>query len=487
MKDSKTNEAFIKLITTFTEQKDRKKKIYFKKISFTTLYVIMTFLTVISFTYLGYFNFDNISFFNINLLETKMFLYSFFAISATLAFLFFKPRFVNKALFFIIPLIIISLIFSYLFSRTTTRITLSILFMIILSLGMGFIFSAAILAFIFTLNSSERLVASLLILISTLIYFIFERFLSSINPLLGEFILPLIVLLLLYLIIFFVNKDDFTKIEFKEEEISLLAVIFSTILLMCFIMNEAIFSAIKVNITNHYHVYSDFGFYIGSFIAIIVTVLIYLWFRYALIILSFIWFFMAWASYQLGILYLFENQNVVFLHMLEITMGFVSSIGLVSGVLLIGKVFEDKVNSRILKIVTIFVAFSFLSSRFLSIALQKIDLALIFFIMQGILFLTIIALVFFVIRIFIYRYPKEDKKVISKNDNNVPTDYINPYTTLTTKELIVFEQLLSGLTLRQIAGELKMKYDTVNFHYKNIYRKLEVNSKIELIMRYSRH
>jgi len=197
---------------------------------------------------------------------------------------------------------------------------------------------------------------------------------------------------------------------------------------------------------------------------------------------------MAWASYQLGILYLFENQNVVFLHMLEITMGFVSAIGLVSGVLLIGKVFEDKVNSRILKIVTIFIAFSFLSSRFLSIALQKIDLALIFFIMQGILFLTIIALVFFVIRIIIYRLPKEDKKVIGSNvNNNVPTDYINPYTTLTTKELIVFEQLLSGLTLRQIAGELKMKYDTVNFHYKNIYRKLEVNSKIELIIRYSRH
>ena len=29
-----------------------------------------------------------------------------------------------------------------------------------------------------------------------------------------------------------------------------------------------------------------------------------------------------------------------------------------------------------------------------------------------------------------------------------------------------------------------MKYDAVNFHYKNIYKKLEVNSKIELILRY---
>ena len=50
----------------------------------------------------------------------------------------------------------------------------------------------------------------------------------------------------------------------------------------------------------------------------------------------------------------------------------------------------------------------------------------------------------------------------------------------------LFEQLLLGNTLRQIAGELRMKYDTVNFHYKNIYRKLEVNSRIELIVRYGK-
>ena len=62
--------------------------------------------------------------------------------------------------------------------------------------------------------------------------------------------------------------------------------------------------------------------------------------------------------------------------------------------------------------------------------------------------------------------------------------YVNPYNVLTPKETKVFELLLMGLTLRQIAGELKMKYDAVNFHYKNIYKKLEVNSKIELILRY---
>ena len=62
---------------------------------------------------------------------------------------------------------------------------------------------------------------------------------------------------------------------------------------------------------------------------------------------------------------------------------------------------------------------------------------------------------------------------------------IDPQEVLTPKEKVVFDLLLEGMTLRQIAGELSMKYDSVNFHYKNIYRKLEVNSKIELILRYS--
>ena len=72
---------------------------------------------------------------------------------------------------------------------------------------------------------------------------------------------------------------------------------------------------------------------------------------------------------------------------------------------------------------------------------------------------------------------------IDRNANKLHV--INPDEVLTPKEKVVFELLLEGMTLRQIAGELSMKYDSVNFHYKNIYRKLEVNSKIELILRYS--
>lgn len=57
---------------------------------------------------------------------------------------------------------------------------------------------------------------------------------------------------------------------------------------------------------------------------------------------------------------------------------------------------------------------------------------------------------------------------------------------LTSRESEVFKFLLAGNTLRQIAGELKIGYTTVNFHYKNIYKKLRVNSRIELIKKYGK-
>lgn len=52
---------------------------------------------------------------------------------------------------------------------------------------------------------------------------------------------------------------------------------------------------------------------------------------------------------------------------------------------------------------------------------------------------------------------------------------------LTTKELAVFEQVKSGKSVKQIAWDLKVSINTVNFHMKNIYNKTCVNSRSELM------
>lgn len=59
-----------------------------------------------------------------------------------------------------------------------------------------------------------------------------------------------------------------------------------------------------------------------------------------------------------------------------------------------------------------------------------------------------------------------------------------PLPRLTPREREVFELLIQGKKLKEIAGELGIKYSTVNTHQKNVYKKLGVNTRAECILRY---
>ena len=53
------------------------------------------------------------------------------------------------------------------------------------------------------------------------------------------------------------------------------------------------------------------------------------------------------------------------------------------------------------------------------------------------------------------------------------------------REREVFQHLLRGAMMKDIAAELNIKTSTVNGYCREIYRKLEVNSKAQLILKYS--
>ena len=55
---------------------------------------------------------------------------------------------------------------------------------------------------------------------------------------------------------------------------------------------------------------------------------------------------------------------------------------------------------------------------------------------------------------------------------------------LSARELEVFYHLLSDKTLSMIAEELFISYSSVHFHCKNIYRKLKLSSRRQLLMTY---
>lgn len=56
--------------------------------------------------------------------------------------------------------------------------------------------------------------------------------------------------------------------------------------------------------------------------------------------------------------------------------------------------------------------------------------------------------------------------------------------TLTTREKRVFQMLLSGMKAKEIAAENGISIWGANYFIKQIYRKLKVNSKVELLLRY---
>lgn len=71
------------------------------------------------------------------------------------------------------------------------------------------------------------------------------------------------------------------------------------------------------------------------------------------------------------------------------------------------------------------------------------------------------------------------RKVLTmfQNQNKKIANFIE----LTDSEQKVLELLVRGLSYKLIADELKVSYPTVNFHLKNIYRKLHVNSATEAV------
>jgi len=58
---------------------------------------------------------------------------------------------------------------------------------------------------------------------------------------------------------------------------------------------------------------------------------------------------------------------------------------------------------------------------------------------------------------------------------------------LTAREQEVALQLIDGNTYKQIAYYLHISPDTVRQHIKNIYRKMQINSRVQLIREFNRN
>ena len=71
---------------------------------------------------------------------------------------------------------------------------------------------------------------------------------------------------------------------------------------------------------------------------------------------------------------------------------------------------------------------------------------------------------------------------ITCQTKELPKNLNHPYNTLTQQERRIVYYLSSGMKNEQIAEELHISIYTVRTHIANIYKKFEVNNKVDLLM-----
>ena len=77
-----------------------------------------------------------------------------------------------------------------------------------------------------------------------------------------------------------------------------------------------------------------------------------------------------------------------------------------------------------------------------------------------------------------------DYIALAENEHKRMLEIYPELENLSKRELEVFAQLLSDKTQAQIAEELFITHSSVHFHCKNIYKKLGISSRKQLLIKY---
>ena len=77
-----------------------------------------------------------------------------------------------------------------------------------------------------------------------------------------------------------------------------------------------------------------------------------------------------------------------------------------------------------------------------------------------------------------------DYIALAENEHKRILEFYPELENLSKRELEVFAQLLSDKTQAQIAKELFITHSSVHFHCKNIYKKLGISSRKQLLIKY---
>lgn len=458
-------------------------------VTFATIYLLFAFLVICSF----------VLFYNVSSLDKSLSLVHDNKIAVSLGYfcsitlitiisiIIFKPHHLNRIQYVSFPIIIIAYVLNYVFGRFMPNDFLNILTLSIMVIGLGLFIASVIILFLYNISTYERIILIFSLLLIVIVWAFLIKSILSISTLFGTFAIPLLLLLLTYFCMFFMSANQFRKIELNNEKIPGILFALLVIIFIMFITNEFSLALVKEYLFPSLGGFNNVPFYLGIIGIALLSIVLYWLFSYTTIYYCFAWIIFVFITYSFGMAYIVFDYNSVMKIVLETLIGIQTGMGIINILMLLGKSLEDKASIWVIRFITIAFGLIFIGLFVLFNFISYSNFRLVLVISQSASFLILLFLGIYAIAAAYY-LTKTDKVVTVEQKDEikvVDNNYPNPYELLTNKELIVFEQLILGNTLRQVAGELHMKYDTVNFHYKNIYRKLGVNSRIELIMRYN--
>lgn len=348
-----------------------------------------------------------------------------------------------------------------------------IISIVLLSISLGLLNISILIPMVYILNHTEKLIAIVgsNFLISILVYLQEIKFLTISNGVYFSFIL----LIISVLPILFFNKEHLDSKKIINSKLN--KTMYLTIILNCAfaILCKGIGKAFVMMAIDKTALLLNQTYYIGGIIGCFISFLIYKSKRLGN---YFSWNIIFGLFTVAMMIYGYAEADSSY-HIFSILMGFISTMGMINMYYCLGVIGQKYANHSYVKVSIVAIGLlggvvgtrlgnnisnfnDVTSSRLLSII--SVGIILLFLVLSPNIS-------------NVYYNDEIDKKEREKNNliNNLKKYNLTPR----EKELCL--NLLKGYTLRQSAIIMGIKYHTLNTYYKNIYKKLKINSKIELI------
>lgn len=360
---------------------------------------------------------------------------------------------------------------------------------VIIGIAIGCVNISVLIPFVFVLNNTEKLYSIVLsnLLINFLSLFqhwnIIDK--SSIN----FNIFPMVILIIaLSTTAFFKKSSIQTKTdEINEEKQKLEPRIYLTVLFNCafVIIYYGVAKSVIMNTAANYGQEVLIWYYVSGLIGCIFYFALYAYSRNAFIwMINFSFAFVAMGLLCNTVVEQIPSMAVAF----AVCLGIGGTIGKINIYYIIGVVGKKYNSMKYIIISTIFIGLcGGVTGIIIANTLNNSNVFEISIIACLISIIFIIVFMIFSPIIVLENYYSDIADDSAKSEiENEQTDVFENYQ-LSKREVEVCELLLRGKTMRQIASNLSLAYSTVNTYCTSLYRKLDINSRAELLIMFNEY